>query len=288
MSVATRHVTIAMNLAPIFRACVSFRRFDKPGPAGPGQVAPRESLFDRIAEARSNARARAAQPSGPGQADPDAGRRRSTHRWKPEQRFVVSTGEDQAARDVTRNHVTYRRIPASNQLAYEQLRERGDALSSLTIRSRLDVIAHGTSTHVTVPGRASYFAIGPERLAQDLHRGGLRQVGVLKLRCCDTGVPGKQLSFLERLRDEFERLGVRVGFITGPNGIFFDNRATITIAGRDVVTYGPSKGFLPTLKSRLHPTGVLEPDWQRLSQQEGMRVIRGTDPRVSFHGTRYV
>lgn len=291
VSVATRHVTIAMRLPPIFSACLGGRRCDPPRHGGPGQAAPRESLFDRIVDARWKARARVAeasgQPSGPGQADPHAGRRQPRHRWAPQERFLVSTGQDWHIDTIAQNHAAYRRIPQSNRFGYREIQERGDALSSLTHRSRLDVAAHGTPTHVTVPGRASCFAVGPERLAQDLHRAGLRDVGVLKLRSCDTGLPGGRMSFLERMRDEFERLGVRVGFISGPTGLIVDKRSTTTIRGTEVPVYGDSKWFT-SWKMRRHPVGVLTSDGQWLSQQEGMRTIRGTDTRMRFPGTRYV
>lgn len=79
-----------------------------------------------------------------------------------------------------------------------------NSLAKLRLDSRLTLLAHANE---------DFFDIyTPESLATKLHEAGLKEAGILKLEGCNVG----KGDYLEKLKYELNRLGIKVGYLSGP------------------------------------------------------------------------
>lgn len=209
-------------------------------------------------------------------------------KWKPTDRYVVSSESDWVVHSGAMVQATHRKVPEANRFTLQGLStkpykkvfgqpiaqarfnpfEQGHAtpvsqpLAGLTLSSRLDLHGHGSTT--------SFENLSAHDLARRLHQTGLREVGVLKLHACYNG----KKHFLEDLRSHLNDLGIKVGYISGAKGALSEMRCTIKIAGKHFVI-NPIP-FLPrkVIGSPFTPETL------------GLRVIKG-NVDIAFPGTRY-
>ena len=195
-------------------------------------------------------------------------------RLDPQQRYLFSTCEDRAVRRVTINQVAEHQIPpdrvvlwgtpeSTAQFGHGQRATVG-CLSRLTMRSKLELVGHGTAS--------TFDHVNAARLAKRLVRAGLKEVGVLKLNACQVG----RATYLAELRAALDSEGVRVGYLSGPKDSPSDVRYAVKIRGRWTNLH-PSWLFLAPGKSGDLP-------WIPIAWRT--KVVKG-NVDVQFSGTRY-
>ncbi len=160
------------------------------------------------------------------------------------------------------------RLIRGNPYRYKNKKEFGNPidhnqkpLSNIKLTSRLDLHGHGGTDH--------FSELSAEDLASALWNAGLTEVGILKLQACNVG----KGDFFIHLKQELDKFGIKVGYISGPKGLLVDWRREVRIFNYEFnINYPP---FFPT-----KTVGFLIPETYRL------RVIKGNID-IAFPGTRY-
>jgi hypothetical protein len=197
-------------------------------------------------------------------------------KWRPEDRYIVSSDSDKVVQYGAMAKAIDRHVPnqnhfhfyAANASSAGPSRHFGTTLNStslspLTLADRLDLHGHGDSER--------FEGLSAAQLAVGLRDAGLSEVGVLKLQACEAG----QGSFLEDLAAELNRLGIRVGYVSGPIANISDTRIPVSIFGRQFnIQYLPKVVFYSGLKSKPRP------------EKFALKTVRGNSV-VAFPGTRY-
>ncbi len=160
------------------------------------------------------------------------------------------------------------RLIRGNPYRYKNKKEFGTLidqnykpLSNIKLTSRLDIHGHGDTDH--------FSELSAEDLASALWNAGLTEVGILKLQACNVG----KGDFLIHLKQELDKFGIKVGYISGHKGIFVDWRREVRIFNYAFNIKHPP--FFPA-----KTVGFLIPETYRL------RVIKGNID-IAFPGTRY-
>ena len=104
---------------------------------------------------------------------------------------------------------------ASSSLSELFPKANNNQLAHLRFSDRLDLIAHGSPYGPVGHGQCSVeHNLSASELALQLFQLGLRELGVLKLQSCNTGGG----FYLNQLKNELEKLSIRVGFLSAPTG----------------------------------------------------------------------
>lgn len=240
-------------------------------------VTPKANSNTSPAEPLSNSALRAAA-NAPGQGCPalrTAGQRTAAKllaklrpfKWRRDQQFIISA--DNSDRVVChgakadRNHLN---IPSANFFTMEGL--PSDALARLDLNSRLTLHGHGDTGAFLIKDGERAQHLSPQALARKLQSGGLKQVGVLKLKACNVG----NGNYLKELVQELTKLDIQVGYVSGPTGSYSDDRVPMKIGGRRF------NFRLPILTATT--VSIVIPE------KFGLKTIKG-NTHVAFPGTRY-
>lgn len=185
---------------------------------------------------------------------------RDRHQWKPEQRFVIAGSEPQIREGGLVNAIDhgvpktqwYEMAESCDAKFGASLYDQPKALSALNRTSRLDLHGHG--------GHDNFNGKTPFELASILYKAGLRNVGVIKFQSCDVG----KGDYLREFVAELDDLGAKVGYVSGANDVFFDERLAGKVYGKEFTYapcfYAPRKiiGFLPETFGLVVVKGTLD------------------------------
>ena len=165
------------------------------------------------------------------------------------------------ARAVKVRHTVHTVDLTVDRNAWSDKKLDGDTFSGLTLKSRLDFVAHGTSKYCD--------NFSATEIADRLAQGGLRRVGVIKFHSCHAG----SKHFLEELGQRLAERGIEFGWLSGGVGLMGDLRVPARL-GRHTYTWSP----------------VIMP-WHRVSglyapEALTRRVLKG-NAAVDFKGTVY-
>nr|WP_154325437.1 hypothetical protein [Pantoea sp. 201603H] len=203
-------------------------------------------------------------------------------KWRPEQRFTLSSDEDgiifrgeKAAANVYKMPAANRFMlfpdPGAETVADKSVDVSAHAFGRITLADRLDIHGHGSTTHVG--------NLNAEQMATHLISHGLREVGILKLQACNSGKNGGE--YLYGLREHLTRHGVKVGYITGYEDVLYDARSYVLD-----LKFAQVKWPNGLAEKVIQPTGlpfvknVLVPAHMKQS------IIKG-NVDVNFTGSRY-
>jgi hypothetical protein len=113
-----------------------------------------------------------------------------------------------------------------DQKIWKEPHQPSSLLSGLTMKSRIDIGAHGNSTLCA--------GLTPKELAEKLANVGLKQVGVIKLNSCFAG----RGSYIEQLGHELDKCNIQFGWISGSRDFCGDLRVSAKF-GESSYTYSP-------------------------------------------------
>lgn len=196
---------------------------------------------------------------------------------KPEKRYILSSAQDSIIDQSHDAHVCRHKIPIDNQFKLQprhrkpvgecfhlkkQTETQKGSLSDVTIKDKLDLNGHGSTT--------DFAGISIPELVNLLKELELTEVGVLKFSACNIG----KSHYLEDLKAALNEAGIQVGYLSGPKGTISDLRINIKVRGKSL-----NLNIFPMRKGVIR--GVLP-----IPEKFGLKVVEG-NVDISFENTRY-
>jgi hypothetical protein len=199
-------------------------------------------------------------------------------KWNASQRHVISANTDSVIRSGAKVQGRASNVPQSNRHVLAPKPNAGDAytpfgemlgpdsLKHLTLQDRLDLHAHGSLASHEVAN------MSPSQMADRLASAGLQETGVLKLQACNAG----RGQYLEELGDELNKRNVKIGYLSGPEGLLIDTRLNAKLFGKEFTV--PKWVTAKVVQQGTGPS--ITPESFRT------HVVKG-NVDVRFRGTRY-